>query len=69
MDAVAKDCVENLDWYLSLNTEQRNSVANRISRNMGVLNQVLRICDEVKQKTIIDKYLSRYMGYTKRVQM
>jgi len=69
MDAVAKDCVENLDWYLSLNTEQRNSVSNRIGQNMGVLNQVLRICDEVKQKTIIDKYLSRYMGYTKRVQM
>jgi len=69
MDAVAKDCVENLDWYLNLNTEQRNSVANRISRNMGVLNQVLRICDAAKQKSIMDKYLPHYMGYTKKVQM
>jgi len=69
MNAVAKDCVENLDWYLSLNTEQRNSVSNRIGHNMAVLNQVLRICDTAKQKSIMDKYLPNYMGYTKRVQM
>jgi len=29
----------------------------------------MRICDEAKQKTIIDKFLPRYMEYTKRVQM
>jgi hypothetical protein len=69
MDAVAKDCVENLDWYLSLDTEQRNSVSNRIGHNMAVLNQVLRICDGDKQKSIMDKYLPRYISYTKRVQM
>jgi hypothetical protein len=69
MDDVAKDCVENLDWYLNLNTSQRNSVNNRIGHNMAVLNQVMRICDEAKQKTIIDKFLPRYMEYTKRVQM
>jgi len=69
MDAVAKDCVENLDWYLSLDTEQRNSVSNRIGHNMAVLNQILRICDGAKQKAIMDKYLPHYMGYTKRVQM
>ncbi len=69
MDAVAKDCVENLNWYLSLDTEQKNSVSNRIGHNMAVLNQVLRICDGAKQKVIMDKYLPIYMGYTKRVQM
>jgi len=69
MDAVAKDCVENLDWYLSLDTDQRNSVSNRIGHNMAVLQQVLRICDGAKQKAIMDKYLPHYMGYTKRVQM
>ncbi|MFZ4725118.1 MAG: DUF2723 domain-containing protein, partial [Paludibacter sp.] len=69
MNDVAKDCVENLDWYLNLNTSQRNSVNNRIGHNMAVLNQVMRICDEAKQKTIIDKFLPRYMEYTKRVQM
>jgi hypothetical protein len=69
MDAVAKDCVENLDWYLSLDNEQRNSVSNRIGHNMAVLNQVLRICDGDKQKSIMDKYLPRYISYTKRVQM
>ena len=69
MDAVAKDCVESLDWYLSLSSIQRNSVNNRIGHNMAVLNQVLRICDQAKQKTITDKYLARYMEYSKRVQM
>ena len=69
MDAVAKDCVENLDWYLSLDNEQRNGVSNRIGHNMAVLNQVLRICDGAKQKSIMDKYLPHYIGYTKRVQM
>jgi len=69
MDAVAKDCVENLDWYLSLDAEQRNSVSNRIGHNMAVLNQILRICDGAKQKAIMDKYLPHYISYTKRVQM
>jgi len=69
MDAVAKDCIENLDWYLSLNTSQRNSVNNRIGHNLAVFNQVMRICDEAKQKTMTDKYLAKYMEYTKRVQM
>lgn len=69
MDAVAKDCVEYLDWYLNLDTEKRNSVNNRIGHNMAVLNQVMRICDQEKQKTIIDKYLPKYMEYTKSVQM
>ena len=69
MNAVATDCVENLDWYFSLTTTQQNSVNNRIGHNMAVLNQVMRICDQAKQKTILDKFLPRYMEYTKRVQM
>jgi len=69
MDAVAKNSVEYLNWYLSLNNVQQNSVANRIGHNLGVLNQVLRICDAAKQKSIMDKYLPIYMSYTKRVQM
>lgn len=69
MDAVAKDCVENLDWYYSLTNSQRNSVNNRIGHNIAVLNQVLRICDQEKQKFILDKYLPAYMKYTKNGDM
>jgi len=69
MDAVATDCVENLDWYLSLNDAQRGSVNNRIGRNLGMLNQILRVCDEAKQKSILNKYLQRYIAYSKIVQM
>jgi hypothetical protein len=69
LDAVGKDCVENLRYYMSLNTERRNSVSNRIGHNLAVLNQVLRISDEAKQKTITDKYLPTFMEYSKRVQM
>ena len=69
MDAVAKDCVEYLNWYFSLNSEQQNSVSNRIGHNMAVFQQVLRICDEAKQKSIMDKYMPYYMDFSKRVKM
>jgi hypothetical protein len=69
MDAVAKDCVEYLDYYFSLDTSRQASVSNRIGHNMAVMNQVLRICDELKQKAILDKYMPKYMEYTSRVQM
>ena len=69
MDAVAKDCIENLDWYLSLNSVSRNSVQNRIGHNLAVLQQILRICDEAKQKSIMEKYYPRFVDYSKRVQM
>ena len=69
MRAVGKDCVEYLDWYLSLPSSSRNSVSNRIGHNLAVLNQVLRICDQDKQKAIMDEFMPKYMDYTKRVQM
>jgi len=69
MNAVAQDCVEYLDWYLSLSPASQNSVSSRIGHNLAVLNQVLRICDQAKQNTIMNKYMPRYMDYTKRVKM
>lgn len=69
MEAVAKDCVEYLEWYYTLTVSQRNSVNNRIGHNLAVLNQILRICDQEKQKNILDKYLPVYMKYTKNVEL
>jgi hypothetical protein len=69
MDALAKDCVENLDWYLSLNTGQINTVTGQVSQNLGILYQMLKTCDLAKQKTLVDKYLPHYTEYTKRFQM
>jgi len=54
---------------MSLNTERRNSVSNRIGHNMAVLNQVLKISNDAKQKSITDKFLPTFMEYSKRVQM
>ncbi|HEY5509009.1 MAG TPA: hypothetical protein VIK29_10075, partial [Paludibacter sp.] len=68
LDAVAKDCVENMDWYLSLNTDQRNSLNESIGHNFAVLNKIMSVWDAEKQKTIMDKYLPRYMEYSKRMQ-
>jgi hypothetical protein len=68
MNAVGQDCVENLDWYLSLKPINRNSVSNRIGHNLGVLNHVLKICDEAKQKEIMDKFMPRFMEFSNRVQ-
>jgi hypothetical protein len=36
---------------------------------LAVLQQILKICDETKQKSIMDKYYPRFIEYTKRVQM
>lgn len=69
MEAVAKDCVEYLEWYYTLTVSQRNTVNNRIGHNLAVLNQILRICDQEKQKNILDKYLPVYMKYTKNVEL
>ncbi len=64
MDAVANDCVKNLEWYFSLGSSKYNSVKNRVSHNLAVLNQVLRICEQEKQKTVFNKYMPDYMRYT-----
>ena len=69
MNSVATDCVEYLDWYFSLNSQQQNSASNRIGHNIAVLNQVLRIADGAKQKPVLDKFLPKFMEYSKRVQM
>lgn len=69
MDAVAGDCVKNLEWYFSLGSSHYNSVKNRIGHNLAVLNQVLRICDSEKQKTIFDKYMPHYMRYTQTSEL
>lgn len=69
MNDVATNSVEYLDWYFSLTPSQQNSVSESIGRNIAILNQVLRIADGAKQKSIMDKFLPKYMEYTKRVQM
>ncbi|MDD3079641.1 MAG: DUF2723 domain-containing protein [Paludibacter sp.] len=68
MQAVADNCVQYLDWYFSLKPSLRNTSNNRIGHYLAVLNQVLRISDEDKQKTIMDKYLPVYMRYTKSME-
>lgn len=69
MESVAKDCIESLDWYLAMTTQNKNSVSNRIGNNIAVLQQVLRICDENKQKSIMERYYPRFIEYSKKVQM
>ena len=69
MEAVANDCVENLDWYYSLRSGQRASVTNRIGHNIAVLGQILRICDQEGQKPMMDKYLPVYMKYTQKAEL
>jgi len=69
MDSVANDCVEYLNWYFSMPSSQRNTVTNRISHYMAVLNQVLRICDQEKQQKIMKKYFPIYSKYAQSVEM
>jgi len=69
MDALAKDCVENLGWYLSLDKNQLRGVSGRVNQNFGILYEVLNFCKQTNQKSITDKYLPAYIEFTKRVQM
>ena len=69
MDAIAKDCVENLDWYLSLDKNQISACSSRINQNFGVLYKVLGICEQANQKTIMNKYMPRYIEFTKKAQI
>ena len=69
MDKLAKDCVENLGWYLSLNQRQIQSVTERVSQNFGMLYQVLSICKQSKQPAVFDKYIPAYTEFSKKVQM
>ncbi len=69
MDDVAQNCVENLDWCFSLSPALQNRLNERIGENYSILNQILRICDSEKQKVIMDKFLPRFMDYSKRVQV
>ena len=69
MDVLAKDCVENLGWYLSLDKNQVQSVSSRISQNFGMLYQVLSVCKQAKQNAVFEKYMPAYMEYSKKVQM
>lgn len=69
MKAVAKDCIEHLDWYFSFDSARRSTLTNKIEHNLAVLGQVIQTCEENKQKTLVDKYMARYMEYAKRLQM
>jgi len=69
MEAVAKNNVEYIDWIFSLTTSQQKNLMRELGQNMAMLQQVLRVCDEYKQKTILNKYLPRFIEYSKRVQM
>ena len=69
MDVLAKDCVENLGWYLSLDKNQIQSVSERVSQNFGMLYQVLSVCKQAKQNAVFNKYMPAYMEFSKKVQM
>jgi hypothetical protein len=69
MEAVAKDCVEYLDWYLALDADKQSSVADRIGDRISMLYQLLHICDEAKQKTLVNKYLPHYIAYSKKLRI
>ena len=69
MDSVANSCVEYIDWANSLTSAQQRSINNRISQNIAILNQVLRMCDDANQPKILNKYMPRFNEYSKKFGM
>jgi hypothetical protein len=69
MEPLAQDCVDYLTWSLKLPTSKRVSVGYSINMNLIVLQQVLRVCDQNKQKAMLDKFLPPFMEFSQKVQM
>ena len=69
LDEVAKNSIEYLNWYSGLNPSQQNSASNAIGRNMAILNQVLQISNDAKQKDLFNKYLTAFELFSKRFNM
>lgn len=69
MNFVAKDCLENLDWYFLLTNAQRKSVESRIGHNFGVLNHILQVAQQYEQKALMDQYLPAFEKLSQRVRM
>jgi len=69
MQILAQDCVDYLNWSLHLATEKRNSLQYGINMNMAFLQQVLRVCDENKQKELLNKFLPKYIEFSQKVQI
>ncbi|MDD4199716.1 MAG: hypothetical protein PHZ12_10000, partial [Paludibacter sp.] len=69
MDFVAKDCLENLEWYFHLTNAQRKSLESRIGHNFGVLNHILQVAQQYEQKALMDQYLPAFEKLSQRVRM
>ncbi len=65
MHTVADDCIANLNWYLSLNRNQMNSVENRIGHNFGVLNFVLSKAADFDQEELVKTYYADFDRFQK----
>ncbi|VBB47978.1 conserved membrane hypothetical protein [uncultured Paludibacter sp.] len=69
LDAVAKNNVEYLTWYTGLTRTQQNISGRNIEQNMALLNHILQLTDEAKQKTLFDKYIKPFERFANYYNM
>ena len=60
MDYVANNCVQYINWGLSLQPTFRKSLSGRLSNQMAVFNYVMQTCHAYEQHDILDKYQADY---------
>ena len=69
LEAIAKDCIDYLNWgFNHLTPNRRATVQGELGRRFGIFAEVMRAFDTNNRQEILDKYLSYYMDYAKRVQ-
>lgn len=66
VDAIAKDCAENLKWYLSLSANQQKGLRQKIEMNISTMSYALNISQNAQQKIILERYVPLYINLTKR---
>lgn len=68
MDAIANHNVQYIRWGLSLKPHQRNSIDSMLRHNMGVLDYIMRTCQAVGQKELVEKYYKDYEEFSKLIR-
>lgn len=62
---VARNNVEYLTWYSTLNRKQQEISSRDIQQNMAILNQILQTASEANQKVVFDKYVKPFENFAK----
>jgi hypothetical protein len=69
MQQIANNCKEYLDWYFSMPPSMRRNSSQQINYHLGILNTVLRICEQSNRTTVLDNYMPVMARYSQASEL